>query len=366
MLRSVEVEYWVIDETGRLTEPGELTEASPGAEREFVEPLLEIKTTPCETPTELRNELLERVGDVLRRADSLGKGLVPLGTPVFADEIRQIPCDRTRVQNKAVGEKFEYVRHCAGTHIHVEQVPGHVVDQMNTLTALDPALALVNSSPYFQGKRIAKGARSKLYRWMAYDDLTHHGGLWSYTEDTEGWNRRLMQGYNEFVTAAREAGVDTETIENNFSPESAVWTPVKIRETFSTVEWRSPDNAVPSQVLRLADDVVSTVERAVEDGMRISGEGRVTENTVVLPEYETVEKNVEAAVLEGLDSDAVRSYLRRMGFDTEAYEPSTERIGSGEPVTREEARRLRKEHADRLRNDVQQTGSVSTQRSIRG
>ena len=43
--RSIEVEYWVIDDAGRLVEPGALVNATPGAEREFVEPLLEVKTT---------------------------------------------------------------------------------------------------------------------------------------------------------------------------------------------------------------------------------------------------------------------------------------------------------------------------------
>lgn len=363
MLRSVEVEYWVIDNEGRLTEPGDLTDASGGVEREFVEPLLEIKTSPCETTAELRDELLGRIGSVLRRAEDTGKGLVPLGTPVFEEEISQLPCDRTRVQNKAVGKNFEYVRHCAGTHVHVEQEPGHEVDQLNALTALDPALALVNSSPYFRGERTAAGARSKIYRWMAYEGLPHQGRLWSYSEDAEEWNRRLREGYEAFHAAAQEAGVETGKVEENFTPESAVWTPVKFRETFSTVEWRSPDNAVPSQVLRLADDVVSTVEKAVDCGVRIGGdEGRVTDEAVVVPEYGALKGYVEEAILEGLSSEDLRSYLERMGFDTEEYEPVTREVDSGGSVTKEEARRLRREHADRLRTDVQRAASVGSDR----
>jgi carboxylate-amine ligase len=363
MLRSVEVEYWVIDDEGRLTEPGDLTDASAGAEREFVEPLLEIKTTPCETTAELRDELLGRVGRVLRRAEDTDKGLVPLGTPVLEEDIRQLPCDRTRVQNRAVGNSFEYVRHCAGTHVHVEQEPGHEVDQLNTLTALDPALALVNSSPYFRGRRTAVGARSKIYRWMAYDRLPRQGRLWSYSEDTKDWDRRLREGYEAFLEAAKEAGVSAEAVEDNFTPESAVWTPVKLRETFSTVEWRSPDNAVPSQVLRLADDVVSVVETAVGCGVSVEGKkGRVTDEAVVLPEYRDLKRYVEEAILEGISSEDLRSYLERMGFDTEEYEPVTGEVDSGGSVTKEEARRLRKEHADRLRTDVQRAASVGSDR----
>ena len=82
--RSIEVEYWVVDSEGRLVEPDGLVEAAGGVEREFVEPLLEVKTTPCETTRELRDELFDRLGRVLRRADELGLGLVPLGTPLNA------------------------------------------------------------------------------------------------------------------------------------------------------------------------------------------------------------------------------------------------------------------------------------------
>ena len=137
--RSIEVEYWVIDDAGRLTSPGDLVDV-PGAEREFVEPILEIKTTPCETTAELRDELFGRIHNALDRAADRDKGLVPLATPLTSEEISEIPCDRTRIQNTVVGEDFEYVRPCAGTHVHVEHLPGRAVDQPTTLLSIDPAL----------------------------------------------------------------------------------------------------------------------------------------------------------------------------------------------------------------------------------
>ncbi|WP_136717613.1 glutamate-cysteine ligase family protein [Halorientalis salina] len=356
--RSIEVEYWVIDDEGRLVEPGELVEASAGAEREFVEPLLEIKTTPCETTAELRDELFTRVGEVLRRAEDLGKGLVPLGTPVNHDVVRDRPSDRTRIQDRVVGADFEYVRHCAGTHIHVEQQPGSEVDQLNTLVALDPALALVNSSRYFRGDDLGAGARSKLYRWMAYEGLDHQGRLWPYVDDTDDWTQRLERRYTEFVTAALDAGIDRGTIEANFDPESAVWTPVQLRETFSTVEWRSPDTALPSQVVRLADDIAGVVEKLPGRDMRIEGEtGEITDEHIVLPEFDAVSEYVEAAIRDGLSSDAVRSYLERLGFDVEAYEPVSHEMDHG-AVTPAAARRIRLDHAERLEQDVQKTISI--------
>jgi gamma-glutamyl:cysteine ligase YbdK (ATP-grasp superfamily) len=357
--RSIEVEYWVIDEEGHLVEPSEDMVAGSGAEREFVEPILEIKTTPCETTEKLRVELFERVGEALERAATDDKRLVPLATPLNEDRIRELENDRTRIQNQVVGGDFSYVRHCAGTHIHVEQVPGHEADQVNALVALDPALALVNSSPYYQGRHLAAGARSKLYRWMAYDDVPHQGWLWPYIDDTDEWKRRLERRYDEFVIAAADAGINRRTVEFNFEPESAIWTPVQLREEFPTVEWRSPDTSLPSQVVRLADQIATVATHATETTLRIEGdEGRVTENGVVVPTFDAILGYVNAAIRDGLASTSVRSYLERMGFDVDAYLPVSHEIEDRAPLSQEDARRLRVEYAERLEHDVQRADAV--------
>ena len=358
--RSVEVEYWVIDDDGRLTDPGELVDASPGVEREFVSPLLEIKTTPCESTAELRDELFDRVGRVLRRADELDKGLVPLATPLHDGEIADRESERTRIQDRVVGDRFEYVRHCAGTHVHIEQRPGRAVDQLNTLTALDPALALVNSSPYFEREPLAASARSVLYRRLAYEHLPKQGKLWPYLEDTEEWAKRLERRYEAFVTEAITAGCDRETVEGCFTPEGAVWIPVKLRAAFSTVEWRSPDTALPSQVVRLADDLVEVVDRGVTTEVQIEGErGRVTDDAVVLPSFDAIEERVEAAVRDGLESEEVRSYLDRMGFDVDAYDPLSAELRGDGSLSAAEARETRLDYADRLKRDVRRRQPVS-------
>jgi gamma-glutamyl:cysteine ligase YbdK (ATP-grasp superfamily) len=357
--RSIEVEYWVIDTEGRLVEPGELVDVSPGAETEFVEPVLEIKTSPCETTAALREELFDRLERVLRRANELGRGLVPLATPLYEETVVERPSERTRVQNRIVGENFAYVRHCAGTHVHVEQQPGRAVDQLNTLVALDPALALVNSAPYFRGRRLCAGARSRLYRRLGYEDVPHQGWLWRYLDSADEWDRRLERRYDEFVTAAVEAGIDRRTVEEHFDPESAVWTPVQFRETFGTVEWRSPDTALPSQVLRLAEAVAGVVEHLRTAEVRIEGDtGRVTDDEIVLPTFDAVLEYVDAAIEDGLDSPAVRSYLDRMGFDVAAFDPATHRFDGGDELTPAAARELRLSHAERLERDVLRARSV--------
>ena len=267
----------------------------------------------------------------------------------------ELPSERTRVQNRLVGEDFAYVRHCAGTHVHVEQRPGREVDQLNALVALDPALALVNSAPFFRGRRVGAGARSKLYRRMAYADVPHQGWLWRYLDGVDEWDRRLERRYEEFVLAAVEAGVDRQVVEANFEPESAVWTPVQLRERFGTVEWRSPDAALPSQVVRLADDLAGVVEGLDGATVRIEGEtGHVTDEEVVLPTFDAVLEYVDAAIEDGLESDPLRAYLDRMRFDVDAYRPVTHELDGREELTLADARELRLEYAGRLERDVLQ------------
>lgn len=366
--RSIEVEYWVIDDEGCLTTPDGLVDASPGAEREFVAPMLEIKTSPCTSTAELRTELFTRIQDVLDRADRLGQGLVPLATSLHRDRIRELPSDRTRIQNAVIGENFRYVRHCAGTHIHFEQQPGSVIDQLNALIALDPALALLNSARHFDGDDLAVGARSKLYRRMAYKGYPHQGRLWPYVADRSEWTRRLNECYDAFRTQAMSAGIEDDALEACFDPnrpESAAWTPVKLRSKFGTVEWRSPDTAFPEQVLRIADTMASIMRRVRTADVR-TGEapGRIRSREVVLPSFDTVMDRVDDAIREGLSSNKVRSYLTRMGFDPDAYTPIAETLASDAVNSERDAQRLRLEYADRLREHVRTHTSSKRRESV--
>ncbi|PSQ95137.1 MAG: glutamate--cysteine ligase [Bacteroidetes bacterium SW_9_63_38] len=354
--RSIEVEYWVIDDDGRLTDPERLVQAGPGVEREFVAPMIEIKTSPCETMDELRNELLGRIRTVLHCADEENKGLVPLATSLNRDTIRELPSDRTRIQNRVFGSAFQYVRHCAGTHIHFEQQPGHAIDQLNTLIALDPALALLNSARHFRGQPLVAGARSELYRRRAYDGCPLQGTLWSYVSDRDEWEQRLSDCYDDFRARALRNGADRDTVDSCFDadlPECAAWIPIKLRDTFGTVEWRSPDTTLPSEVLRLAETMTSLMDRVRRTPVRQgNGRGDFNDGEMILPSFDTVATHVDLAIRDGLDSDRVCSYLDRVGFDVDAYTPFVNTFDCA-PIPKSAARRVRLESAEQLRADVE-------------
>ncbi|MFC6904027.1 glutamate-cysteine ligase family protein [Halalkalicoccus tibetensis] len=351
MKTSVEVEYWVIDRKGELCAPEGLTGISPQVEEEFVDCLLEIKTTPCESVEDLAAQFVELLGETLREAKERGKGLVPLATPLDCDSIEQLPGDRARIQEQVLGEDFEYAKHCAGTHLHFEK--RRVVDQLNTLIALDPALALLNSSPYYKGQRIAAGARPYIYREKGYAQFPAHGQLWEYAESVAEWNDRLERRYAEFKREAIDAGVDEAEFEANFTPDDAIWTPVRLRKCFPTVEWRSPDATLPSQILRLAGEMYPLMDEASRAEVRVEGDlGLVTDDGITLPEFGAVREYTDAAIHEGLGSGEVREYLGRMGFDVDAYDPLTEQLDRGPSLDEAQARELRLEYAAALERDV--------------
>lgn len=352
MQQSIEVEYWVIDHDGALTDPGELTEYSEFVGEEFVHPLIELKTPPCETHAALRSTFVEDLSELIFKADELDKMLVPLGTPVSSEPIELRPGERSRIQQRVLGDNFEYAKYCAGTHLHFEK--RNVTDQLNVLTSLDPALALLNSSPYFQGERVANGARAYIYRKKCYEFFPLHGQLWDYVNTVGQWERQLDRLFASFKEASMSEGVTEHDIDASFSPQDIVWTPVRLREEMPTVEWRAPDTSLPSQILRLAEEVGAIMEQLHHTEVRIEGDtGEVTDDGIRIPEFDTVLSHVEEAIHEGVASPELSAYLEGMGFDVQAYEPLTQKIDGSSFVSMEEARDIRLEYGELLRRDVQ-------------
>ncbi|AGB39598.1 glutamate-cysteine ligase family protein [Natronococcus occultus] len=362
MNTSLEVEYWVIDGDGELTPPESLADLSEYTEREFVEPLFELKTPPCESIPELRATFVSQLEEVLETAERADKGLVPLGTPLNCDGVERRPGKRGQIQKDVLGPKFDYANYCAGAHLHFEK--RNVTDQLNALIALDPALALVSSSPYYQGERVANSARAHCYRKRAYADFPRHGQLWNYVESVGEWTRRLERCFEEFEDEALAAGVEPEAIDANFSVDDVVWTPVRLRDEMPTVEWRSPDAALPSQLLQLTEELYAVMETLhdtnveIDDGDGGTEAGHVTDEGVRLPDYDTVFDLAGVAIRNGLGSTPIVNYLDRMGFSVPDYHPIATQIDGRQYVTKSDARELRLEYASRLESDVEQLAAT--------
>lgn len=361
MRMGIEIEYWLIDSDGDLVSANEIIAACEGVDPEMATPLLEVKTPPCDSVEELTAVLtdrLERVQDVARSHDTR---LVPLGTPLSDERLPQRSTPRLDVQRAILGDDFDHAGYCAGTHLHFEQTS--VTDQLRILTALDPAVALVNTAPYYRNRRIAACARPYVYRRLCYRSRPGHGQLWSYPESVAEWRDRVETRFDTFVEAARDGGIGRDTVEAAFSPADAVWSPVCLRDDLGTVEWRAPDAAPPLDLCRLVADVTGIVETAVEDGTRIEGATPASDGGPSLPPFETLRGHVDAAITRGLTASRVERYLSELGFDPDAYQPTGATIDGRERLDADTARRLRRRSADRLEHDLRRLRGEGTTRT---
>jgi hypothetical protein len=344
----VECEYWVVDETGALRDGRELVTAHECVEPEFVAAMIEVKTPPVASERELRETLQSTLQTVLAAADAAGLRLVPLGTPL-AEGFSPIMSGRGRLLERIYGDGLTPATQCAGTHIHFDI--GNVARQVNLLTALDPALALVSSSPYYVGGGGLSASRPHAYRTLCGPEFVQFRDLWEYTSDTEVWNERLDAAYEAFRTIALDRGITPREFEIYFRPEDVIAAPIRVRRDFPTVEWRTPDTALPSQIATLTGDVARLVAQTGTKAVEI-GEPGVGPHRIRIPPFEELTRLTAAAMKDGLASRAVWSYLERLSIDPRNYRPIAAEIGSRARISKPDARRLRLEYADRLEVDV--------------
>lgn len=358
----IEIEYWVIDQKGDLTTSDEIITRCDGVDPEMNPSLLEVKTPPCDTFEELVSTLCKRLQQALSHADSEDKRLVPLGTPLSDENVTPRMKPRIEIQRAVIGEDLKHAGQCAGTHLHFEQT--NVVDQLRVLTALDPALALVNTSPYYRGTRLTTCARPQVYRRHCYREFPGHGQLWEYPATASEWRDRIQTRFETFIAAAQENGVSKDAVESVFSPGDAIWAPVCLRDDLGTVEWRVPDAAAPLELCRLAAEIREIMVAAVERGTQIERYLHTEGDTFSLPSFERLCEYVDTAIEEGLSAPEVRQYLSRFGFDVQEYEPFGEKIDGLDKIDTETAQMLRLQASDRLEEDIRYLAGFSREATV--
>lgn len=329
----LEMEYWIVDKEGELVSSKELAEKIESAEQEFVEPMLELKTSPHEDIENLRAETVEILRQALSEARKLEQRIVSLGTPLNSREISMLESRRGEIQQKIIGENLEAAKRVAGTHIHFEKE--NVMEQLNILTAMDPALALMNSSPYYRGEKLASSSRNQVYRYRCYRNLPQHGQLWEYVDSVEEWEERINRRFEKFKESGKDNSISKKEIKEHFNLYDALWTPVRLRKEFPTVEWRAPDTGNIENALRLAEESKQIVEKASEGELEFG-----------LLKFEKLERLSRKAIKNGIDDREVRDYLEKLGFKPQKYEKCG--IDLGQEMTVEKAKKVRLNQAKKL------------------
>ncbi|RBI62309.1 glutamate--cysteine ligase [halophilic archaeon] len=343
----VELEFWVIDEDGELVSAADLLGIHEAVAPEFVEPMLEIQVPPADRIAELRQNLIAILETVLARAADLDKHLVPLGTPLTEHRF-PITSDRGKLLQRIYGDEIRYAKNCAGTHVHFDK--GNVVRQLNLLTALDPAIALVSSSPYYDGVQLGMDARAITYRSHSTELLTRYRDLWPYAETADEWDERLTQMYETLKLRAEQLDIPESEFTRCIQREDVVLTPVRLRKQTPTVEWRAPDVALPSQILQLVSDVSMLLSLTEDRSVNVGTPG-VRPEEIGIPPFTELRAIATTAMNDGLSKRVCR-YLSSMRFETDQYEPMAAEIIGDYRISTADARQARLEYAERLRSDV--------------
>jgi hypothetical protein len=344
----IELELWVIDQNGSLCDGRHIADEHERIKPEFVGPLLEVQTEPHDSEAALRCDLQETLRTAIRTARTNEQRLTPLGTPLTESD-EACHDERGKLFEQIYGDGVRSAKNCAGTHIHFET--GEPVRQLNLLTAVDPALALTSSSPYYCGEGGRSSSRAHAYRRECGSEFAQFCDLRSYTDSVEEWQGRVDDAYEAFKSIAAERGVPPSAVEEQFEPENTVLNPVRLRRCQPTVEWRAPDASLPSEVVRLASDVGRLVEQTETKPVEVGRPG-VYDDRICVPPFEELYDLSRVAINFGLDPMPVQDYLAHLGFDCSAYDPLSARFTDSGSVSEEEARKLRLEQAHRFEADV--------------
>ncbi|WP_231188344.1 glutamate-cysteine ligase family protein [Haladaptatus sp. DYF46] len=343
----LELEYWVVNNEGELVSGMDLLASHEAVVPEFVDPMIEIQVPPADGITELQQNLIPILETVLARATELDMHLVPLGTPLTEHQF-PVNSERGKILQTIFGEEIRHAKHCAGTHVHFDK--RNVVRQLNILTALDPAIALVSSSPYYDGVLMGMDARALMYRTHSTQFLTRYRDLWSYTESVDEWDEKLAQMHETLTLYAEQLDIPQAEFSRHIQQEDVVLTPVRLRAQTPTIEWRAPDIALPSQILQFVGDVSRILSLTEERPVRVGTPG-IRANEIGIPSFTELRAITTTAMTAGL-SDRVCRYLTMMGFETNQYHPLTEEIAGNDRISAGDACQVRLEYANRLRDDV--------------
>ncbi len=352
-----EVEFFVIDQEGQIA-PGadkilaKVAEKKRSHEvtRECALNLIELGSYPNIEGTDTMKSLLEGLQLLLTSAQEAGYGILPLGAypGKFTPEMRNDP--RYRVQGKLFGKnRFQIAGRCAGYHCHYALPWGvfdsqklmlknlsdsknqeYLVNAFNFLVAADPALTtFMQSSPFYQGRHLAKDSRMLVYRGSEelgyskglYANFPTFGSLPSYVHAGSDLKSRIDERSSTWKKTLTDAGVRESDMPSYRSILDTNWAPVKIN-AHGTFEQRGMDmNRLP--VLLSVSLLLQIILRHIQDGNLkvVPHDSAKTEpfaynaraKTIRIAPDTYVRKHLQrAAAYEGLGNDDIYHYCRRL------------------------------------------------------
>lgn len=308
--------------------------------------MVEVKAPPHSYAFKTARQLLENMEAVQEIAQKQHLSLLALGvypgtnTPEIRDETRY------HVQSELLGKnRFLVAGRCTGFHCHYElpftlplvknisllqflDLPHEnaLVNGFNMMVALDPALTtFMQSSPFYQGKNLAKDTRMLLYRGSPalkcsqalYHNYPEFGELPGYKHSLFEVTEMIEEKFYGWKKYLLEIGVNIKTLSLHGSLLNTAWNPVKINQ-LGTLEQRGMDMNSPKYFIAAATLLKFALNRIYDEELQITPTEigikepfKVEGRTVHVPPQEYVQNVLQvASAYNGISSPKVQQYCR--------------------------------------------------------
>jgi hypothetical protein len=147
MQLGVEMEFWVVDETGNLCDGHDLAEAHEFAIPEFVESLVEVTKPPRESPVGIAESLSDVLDTLVRRARESNRRLVPLGTSLDTWENSSVAVSARDCTSSRVPQPRTPTKRTASRFENVSRTLLRATRRLTTSSDHEPRGRLRNRAP---------------------------------------------------------------------------------------------------------------------------------------------------------------------------------------------------------------------------
>lgn len=362
-LVGIESEFFTVNKEGKLLNKADRiidllknTKVAGFIQEEIGHSMLEINSKPEKNIGILAVNYLKQLKDVIKTAEKEEIFLLPLGCYPAKSKPRIRKRSWYKNQSAVLGKKnFHYVTKICGLHFHYTLPKGIVgseerikslqrsyakdifLNQYNFMIAADPAcITFAQSSPFVDGKHIAKDSRTLIYRDMSIKNGVHGlysthpilGGLPNYEFTLEDLRHLASKRKNLYLDILYEKGVPVK--DAIFYPElKFMWGPLRVNK-IGTLEYRGMDITLPGYVFAVAALLRTALRGIMELNLQVLpsdiGEKepfKIEDQIVYLPPFSIVKSTEFLSTVYGFENSSVYSYC-------EAFFRFVSKISEGE------------------------------------
>jgi hypothetical protein len=349
-LTGLEIEFFTLDAQGKVVpvadkiiEAAKAVNKNVGVVPECATHMMEMCSFPNVQVKDTALSLMNHLVTVLHVTESFDLKLFPFAVYPGKHDVEFRKEEWYTLKEKLFGDKFKYAGMCCGFHCHYtlpkgvydkkkqflkplirSKIKQTLIGSYNLAIAIDPALTtLLQSSPFVDGKYLAKDARMLLYRGGKklkfdglYGEYQQFGGLPPYKQTMMDLQLSLTRRQERYKEALRKKGVALQL------PKSKrldyTWNPVKINK-LGTLEHRGMDMNYPWIAIAASVLIKSVHKRVQRDFLKVMPSDigleepfKIEGDVLYIPPHTYVRNDLQyQSAWKGFESDVMYNYCKR-------------------------------------------------------